>query len=71
VLWALLTIFISLLLIVPYAYWVKPAHAPLETSGEFFTLKPISWCRLFLACLAAVCASVAFMVELPVLLIAG
>ena len=71
-LWALLTIFISLLLIVPTAYWVNLRMRRWRPVVEFFTLMPFVVPAVVLVFgMSRLYARVAFMVELPVLLIAG
>ncbi len=71
-LWAFLTIIISLLLIVPTAYWVNLRMRRWRPVVEFFTLMPFVVPAVVLVFgMVRLYARVAFMVELPILLIAG
>lgn len=70
--WSVLTIIISLLLILPTAYWVHLRMPRWRPVVEFFTLMPFVVPAVVLVFgMARLYARVSFMVELPVLLIAG
>jgi len=70
--WAVLTIIISLILIVPTAYWVHYRMPRWRPIVEFFTLMPFVVPAVVLVFgMARLYSRVSFMVELPVLLIGG
>jgi putative spermidine/putrescine transport system permease protein len=70
--WAALTIVFSLVLIVPTAYWVHLRLRHMRPIVEFFTLMPFVVPAVVLVFgMSRLYSRVSFMVELPVLLIAG
>ena len=70
--WAFLTIIISLVLIVPTAYWVHLRMRRWRPVVEFFTLMPFVVPAVVLVFgMSRLYARFSLMVELPVLLIAG
>lgn len=70
--WSLLTILISLLLIVPTAYWVHLRLPRWRPVVEFFTLMPFVVPAVVLVFgMSRLYARVSFMVNLPILLVAG
>ncbi len=71
-LWSLLTIAVSLLLIVPTAYWVHLRMRRWRPIVEFFTLMPFVVPAVVLVFgMSRLYARIPFMVNYPVLLIAG
>jgi putative spermidine/putrescine transport system permease protein len=70
--WALLTIIVSLVLIVPTAYWVHLRMRRWRPVVEFFTLMPFVVPAVVLVFgMSRLYARVSFVVNLPILLIAG
>src|SRR4030066_363813 len=70
--WAVLTIIVSLVLIVPTTYWVHLRLRHLRPLVEFFTLMPFVVPAVVLVFgMARLYSRISFMVDLPILLIAG
>jgi putative spermidine/putrescine transport system permease protein len=70
--WAVLTIIFSLVLIVPTAYWVHLRMRHMRAIVEFFTLMPFVVPAVVLVFgMSRLYARISFLVNLPVLLIAG